>query len=381
MGSVNSYSVSSAMSICRSSPVACIRLLGALGLAVTVLAGCASAPKAGSAAEAAEPKAHTVDLFYVTDRAARPTGEEDFGGERGTLSYGIASVGIPASHEIGHREAPSVFRFEWSADERKHIAVKGLLPLDQAEFLQQLGWAIEKSRDRRLMVFVHGYNTPFAEAARLVAQFATDLKFGGPVLLFSWPSEGSLTGYAVDETNAEWAQPHLVQTLKDLLDRTPAKRIYLVAHSMGARVLTRSYLTLAGDRWVDGPNALREMILVAPDIDSDLFRQDIADRVAKTGIHVTLYASSGDRALMASHAFHGYARAGDSGEGLIIVPGVETVDASQTSTGFIGHSYFSEDRRIMEDIYAILQTGERADNRFGLTPVDTDKGRYWTFRK
>jgi len=370
------------MSIPNKPLAALMCLLGAAGLVASLLTGCASAPKSGSSSvTAAEPEARTSDIFYVTDRDSHPSGRDDFGPERGKVSYGIASVGIPPNHEIGRQEAPSVFRFEWSADERKHIALKGLLPMDQTEFLQQLGWAIEKSRDRRLMLFVHGYNTSFADAARQVAQFATDLKFGGPVVLFSWPSQGGLTGYTVDETNAEWAQPHLVQTIKDLLDRTPAKRVYLVAHSMGNRVLTRAYITLAGDRWVDGPNALREMILVAPDIDADLFREDIAPRLAQTGIHVTLYASSGDRALMASRAFHGYARAGESGDGLVIIPGVETVDASHASSGLIGHSYFSEDRRIMEDIYAILQTGQRADNRFGLAPVDTDKGRYWTFRK
>jgi esterase/lipase superfamily enzyme len=370
------------MTISTAPLIPLIRMLGVTGMLASLLAGCASTGDAsGQSTKAAEPSPHTVELFYVTDRDAKASGEEDFGPERGKVSYGIASVGIPPSHEIGRQEAPSVFRFEWSEDERKHIALKGLLPMDRAEFLQQLGWATERSRDRRLLLFVHGYNTSFADAARQVAQFSTDLKFGGPVLLFSWPSQGALTGYTVDETNAEWAQPHLVQTLKDLLDRTPAKRIYLVGHSMGTRVLTRSYITLAGDRWVDGPNALREMILVAPDIDADLFRQDMAPRLAKTGIHVTLYASSGDRALMASRAFHGYARAGYSGEGLVIVPGVETIDASDVSSGLIGHNYFTEDRQIMEDIYAIVQTGQRADNRFGLAPVDTDKGRYWTFRK
>jgi esterase/lipase superfamily enzyme len=360
-------------------PFALFRLIAVLGLFAPILSGCASAPKTDTAG--GEPEAHTVDVFYVTDRDSDPAGRDDFGTERGKVSYGIATVGIPPNHEIGKREAPSVFRFEWSEDERKHIALKGLLPMDRTEFLQQLGWAIEKSRDRRLMVFVHGYNTPFAEASRLVAQFATDLKFSGPVLMFSWPSQGSLTGYTVDETNAEWSQAHLVKTLKDLLDKTPAKRIYLVAHSMGTRVLTRAYITLAGDRWMETPNAMREMILIAPDIDADLFRQDIAPRLAKTGIHVTLYASSGDRALMASRAFHGYARAGESGEGLVIVPGVETVDASDASSGLLGHNYFTEDRRIMEDIYAVLQTDQRADSRFGLTSVDTDKGRSWTFRK
>ena len=57
------------------------------------------------------------------------------------------------------------------------------------------------------------------------------------------------------------------------------------------------------------------------------------------------------------------------------------VDASDVSAGLLGHSYFAEDRCIMEDIFALLQTGQRADNRFGLEAVNTGAGRYWTFRK
>jgi esterase/lipase superfamily enzyme len=65
----------------------------------------------------------------------------------------------------------------------------------------------------------------------------------------------------------------------------------------------------------------------------------------------------------------------------IIQNGVETVDASDVSAGLLGHSYFAEDRRIMEGIFTLLQTGQRADNRFGLETVNTGAGRYWTFRK
>jgi esterase/lipase superfamily enzyme len=96
---------------------------------------------------------------------------------------------------------------------------------------------------------------------------------------------------------------------------------------------------------------------------------------------VTLYASSNDQALLASKAFHGYPRAGESGTGLVVVEGVETIDASDISGGLLGHSYFAEDRRIMEDIFALLQTGQRADRRFGLEALESDQGRYWTFRK
>jgi esterase/lipase superfamily enzyme len=354
-----------------------LRLLAAV---VPLIAGCASEVEAPEPAGLAPAAGQEVEIYYATDRAPAPSGA-DYGGERGGLSFGIASIGIPPNHEIGRQEAPSVFRFEWSPDERKHIALKGVLPVDRAELLQQLAWEVARSPDRRLMVFVHGYNVEFSQAARRVAQFATDLKFAGPVVLFSWPSQGGVTAYSVDETNADWAQPHLVEFLNDLVDGAGARKIYLVAHSMGARLLTRAFLTLAGDRWMYGAGNVREMILVAPDIDADLFRRDIAPRLAATGVHVTLYASSGDRALMASHAFHGYPRAGDSGDDLVIVAGVETVDVSGAAGGLLGHSYFAEDRRIMEDIFALLQTGSRADGRFGLAPVDTDDGRYWTFRK
>lgn len=121
--------------------------------------------------------------------------------------------------------------------------------------------------------------------------------------------------------------------------------------------------------------------MIAPDIDADVFRLDMAPRLARTGIHITVYASSNDRALMASKAFHGYPRAGETGEGLVVVSGVETVDASNVSGGLLGHSYFAEDRRIMEDIFALLQTGQRADDRFGLKPLESKGVRYWTFRK
>jgi hypothetical protein len=35
----------------------------------------------------------------------------------------------------------------------------------------------------------------------------------------------------------------------------------------------------------------------------------------------------------------------------------------------------------MEDIFSLLQTGQRANERFALEPVDSDAGRHWTFRK
>ncbi len=319
-------------------------------------------------------------VFFVTDRAP-VSGRDYFGSERADLSFGVANVAIPPGHLMGRHEEPSLLKFEWSPDEHKHIKLKSVNTLTQDEFTQRLIDAVEASPGGKVMIFVHGYNVDFPESARVLAQFAKDLKFRGPVILFSWPSRGSLTGYSVDSTNAEWASSHFLKLLNAMLDRIPAQDIYLVAHSMGNRIVGSAVTALASDRPAGDLAKIRELIMIAPDIDADVFRNNMAPRLARTGIHITLYASSNDRALMASKAFNGYARAGDAGDGLVIVDGVETIDASSISSGLLGHSYFAEDRRVMEDIFSLLQTGQRADNRFALGRAEKDGKRYWIFRQ
>src|SRR5688500_3909089 len=126
-----------------------------LMLCCALLAGCFSMH------DPDEPQARTVELFFATTRA--PEGNGECGRERGDLAFGIADVAIPPNHVIGRNEQPSMFRFEWSEDERKHIAFRGTTALPADTFVQQLNAAIEQSPQRRLMVFVHGYNVDFPE--------------------------------------------------------------------------------------------------------------------------------------------------------------------------------------------------------------------------
>lgn len=324
---------------------------------------------------------HEVEIFYATNRAHTKNIRKVYGSERGNLGFGTAQVAIPPGHIMGRHEGPSLLKFQWSPDEHKHIKLRGVTPMEDEDFIQKLAQAVDTSPSGKLMIFVHGYNVDFEEGARVLAQFANDLKFSGPVLMFSWPSRGNLTGYAVDSTNSEWATADFVRMLNKVLDRVPAKDIYLIAHSMGNRIAARGVTTVISDRFAEEMGLFRELIMVAPDIDADVFRHDLAPRLKNTGIHVTLYASSKDRALMASKAFNGYPRAGDAGDGLVIVDGVETIDASGNSSGLLGHSYFAEDRTVMEDIFGLLKTGNRADDRFGLAAVEKEGQRYWVFRK
>ena len=343
-------------------------------------AGCGMLGGPRSQAAKSEPVARQVDVFYVTDRAPADRSGRSFGSERGTVSFGVTNVSIPPGHLMGHIEEPSLLSFEWSPDEHKHIKVRDVIALPRDEFADRLTRAVEGSRGHKLMIFVHGYNETFASASKLVGQFAYDLKFSGPVVLFSWPSQGSLTSYTSDATNAEWAQSHFVDLMTALLEKVTVENIYLVGHSMGNRIIGRGMARLASER-PDDLRRFREVVMIAPDIDAEVFRIDSAPRLARAGMHTTLYASSNDRAMRASKVFNGYSRTGESGEALVVVDGVETIDASEVTGGFIGHSYFAEDRRIMEDIFGMLQSGQHADNRFNLEAVDTPQGRYWKLRK
>jgi len=71
------------------------------------------------------------------------------------------------------------------------------------------------------------------------------------------------------------------------------------------------------------------------------------------------------------------ARAGDSSEGVLILPGVDTIDASAAESDIIGHSYYGESRAILADIFSLLKTGMAPDQRFGLHVADSDGQKYW----
>jgi esterase/lipase superfamily enzyme len=200
-----------------------------------------------------------------------------------------------------------------------------------------------------------------------------------PPPYYSWPSRGSVPAYTIDEQNIEWAQSNLRRYLEDFFTRSEAQNVYLIAHSIGNRALTRAVASLLKDR-PDLRSRLKEVILAAPDIDAEVFKRDIAPALTAAGRPVTLYASSEDQALAASRTVHGYPRAGESGAGLVIVPGIETVDATRVATDFLGHSYFADTTSILSDMFYLIREGKRADRRFGLRPVDKPAGRYWELR-
>jgi esterase/lipase superfamily enzyme len=207
---------------------------------------------------------------------------------------------------------------------------------------------------------------------------AYDLGFDGAPVFYSWPSQARYASYTVDETNAEWSRVDLKNFLRDFVAQSGAENIFLIAHSMGTRVLTGALKDLLAEE-PDVRAKIKEVILAAPDIDADTFKRDIAPKILTADRSATLYASSGDYALKASKHFAGYRRAGDTDGGVTLAPGLDTIDASNLSTDFIGHSYYADSTSVLGDLRSLILSRKRAEERTGLTPVESQGGRYWAF--
>jgi esterase/lipase superfamily enzyme len=323
-----------------------------------------------------------IPVSFATDRNDTNNLDlnERFGRKRAEVQYGRAIVSIPYTHKLGEIERPSYWRLEFSEDATKHVMIQSIKKQNKEAYFKQMAKRIAQN-GKSTFLFVHGYNVTFADAARRTAQITFDLRFSGEPVFYSWPSQGTTTGYTIDEANIEWAKHNMKNFLKDYLTKTKADDIYLVAHSMGNRGLTKALIELMNEN-PELKDKITEVILAAPDIDADVFRRDIAPKmVKKIGKPITLYVSSDDLALLASRKVHGNKRAGDAGKGVVIVKGIETIDASGVDTSFLSHSYFATTSTIIADILDLIKSGKRAANRETLEKVSIENVTYWKVKQ
>jgi esterase/lipase superfamily enzyme len=322
-----------------------------------------------------------VKVFYATDRSRTSQSEPAklFGNKRGSLSYGSCEVAVPRDPKMAKLEEASTLRMELSDLADKQPSLRKVSPRGYDTYLDNLRSVIAKSSKKSAFVFVPGYNVTFADAARRTAQLKYDLGFDGAPIFFSWPSKGRADAYAADELDVEWAQPDLKEFLKDVAAKTKARNIYLIAHSMGNRALTKAYIYLISER-PELKKLFREVILVAPDLDADLFQRDIAPALAAAANRTTIYSSSRDLTLKASNKYQNYQRVGDSGSNLVVYDGIETIDASNVDTGLGRHTQLAGNTSVTSDLYYLIREGKSPGERSGLKAVNAVAGHYWRFK-
>lgn len=325
-----------------------------------------------------------IEVFFGTDRlvASEKVVTDRFTNDRGAqLTLGSVKVNVPKTHKIGTLERPSWFRFEFSEDPSNHFILLDANIMVRDDFDKRVKEYIQNSEKKSAFVFVHGYNVSFEDAALRTAQIAIDLDLKSVPSFFSWPSQGKLQNYLVDEGNIEWTEPKLQEFLKIFSTASQANEIHIIAHSMGSRAVVRAlYKLLEELKSAQLPSIFRDLILAAPDIDADVFKNTLLPNLLKMQQRVTLYASSHDNALIASKKIHGYSRAGDTQPSIVVAAGLETIDASTVKTDFLGHSYITASRTLLTDLSLLINNNLPAAKRPTLVIQKTANTQYWMFK-
>ncbi|WP_181011953.1 alpha/beta hydrolase [Bosea psychrotolerans] len=241
-----------------------------------------------------------VRMFVATTRASSDL-PEYFNGERGlALGFAKLNITVPRSHKSGELELPDAGA---AADPAKHFAVVEVDRLDLSPVVAEVRREIMRrpASERDVLVFVHGYNTNFADAAYRFAQIVHDSGFKGVPVLFTWPSRGQLLQYPYDRESAFYSRDFLEANLRAISREIGTTRIDILAHSMGT-LLTLEAVRQAAIRGDGGfGGKLRDIILAAPDVDLDVFKTQM--RQIKRP--VTVFVSADDRALAFSRRFAG----------------------------------------------------------------------------
>lgn len=167
----------------------------------------------------------------------------------------------------------------------------------------------------RVLVYVHGFRETFFTTSRDTAQIARLTGFSGPVIQYSWPSQGDFLKYVVDETNMYWDERNFRKFLTKLAQQPWTKEIILVSHSLGARLVLPAVEFVDRTAANSDSSVVSNIILVSPDIDRQDFERGIAEEVlsarrVNNDRRITVYVSAKDRALSLSDDIHGYPRLG-----------------------------------------------------------------------
>jgi len=292
--------------------------------------------------------------------------------------YGWCRVFVPASHRVGSLGTPWWQRVWWTDDRPKL--------LDTTEKTETEFWKAISSHlhridvsERHAVIFVHGYNVSFQDAALRAAQIGYDLSIKGAMAFFSWPSQGKVWRYAADETTIEASEDVIAKFMVDFAQKSQAKAVHIIAHSMGNRGVSRAVDRIAALAKQQTGVQFSQIILAAADVHADTFRQFCAAylQVAK---RTTLYVSARDRVGEASRWLHKFPRVGLLPP-VFVFPGIDTVNVTNVDLSKLGHSYVSAARCVLEDINELIRYGSPPDKRVRLQSEINQGEQFWSFRK
>lgn len=367
------------------SPVATTPTLAAVTMGAPPPVAAAPAPRPAAmvsppAAPAPVGKGEVYPLWYATNR--KPIQSEDgitgysFNTDDQTVHYGKLFVDIPEDFLEKHRDQGWLKKLFFKSAEAT-LKVRPPIALSARDFFSDLKDELEplSSRERVALIYLHGFQTTFIEAAQRAASIGYQLKI--PVTtFFSWPSKGGVLSYEGDKRSAEVSEDQIARYLVNFVQNSGATKVHVVAHSMGSYALLRSMFRPVMQSAIHNGIRFGQVILAAPDVDTALFLRD-ASQYTKVAERVTLYASKKDYALLASFKLAGHGRAGLMPPATV-APGIDTIDVSTVNLTLLGHSYVADEIATLEDMHKLISHNEPPYKRTRLHKAQ--EGNYWLLR-
>lgn len=324
------------------------------------------------------------DVWFATNRAPKDPDDigKGFANSRDPerlVRYGICSVDVPKSHEFGSTGTAWWKRWLKLRFEEDRLKLSKISPLASAdEFFGEIAAEfrdLDSELSHDLLVYLHGYNVSFEEAAIRAAQMGVDLK-PGATAFFSWPSMDAVQGYAADGDRVAASEAGIADFLVRLSRESGAGSVHVIAHSMGNRGFLRAMQRLLSRAADIADVRFGQIILAAPDVDVDLFK-GLAHLYGEMSQRTTMYVSARDRALKMSQFLQDSDRAGFTPP-VTVVPKIDTVEVTNIDLTLLGHSYYAEAEGVLYDIQTLLTSNTPPARRARLGSASTATGeRYW----
>ncbi|MFD0725735.1 alpha/beta hydrolase [Lysobacter brunescens] len=322
-------------------------------------------------------------VWFGTNR--RQEADGSFGARRSSqTTRGRVDVFVPEAHRFGEIGTPfwkKLLRRDLRDDT---LRIQGTATQSHQAWLEELRQTLRDAAaagdETHALVFIHGFNVTFEEAAIRAAQIGVDLDVPGATAFFSWPSRGNVIDYPVDEACIEASERAITDFLVDFAAEVGARKLHLIAHSMGNRGLLRALQRIAANAQTRGKVKFDQIFLAAPDVDRDLFL-DLAALYGEHAARTTLYASDADLPVHVSSELHQAARAGYF-EPYTVAQGVDTIAVPDFDLDLLGHSYFAQAESLLYHMRELMLHGKAKVTASRLKPAtDVSGATFWKLRR
>lgn len=294
-----------------------------------------------------------ISVYIITNRKVENTNKDCsnryFRNQPSELRWILCYVNVPKNHSIGSLDTEK----KEILDKDLYFYARNFTELTEKKFYEAL------SKEKEILIFVHGFNVEFEEAIYRASQIKYDLKFQGAVVVFTWPAgpeDGFLKNFLINETykinqkNAKITIGIFKDFIEKMLNIKNNNKFYLIVHSMGHQIVIPALVELES---ILTKKKFDEIIFNAPDYPISEWREK-EKTIKNIANRITIYCSPKDNALLASETVNGNKRLGQcfKSDGIDVI-NVNRVDSPILGIGGLGHGYYSS-RAILTDLYQLL---------------------------